>query len=181
MATSRIHAATAQLLIGVPLQFRNLIYQIAAGTNPHVQFPFQEVKVIRGTRPHPPNTDHQEVRNSITLQFNGAPGGPIVAHLFNDGTIKTSREMHDENNRRAAEEARLITEENKFPALQQTAARKQAETRMMSRIYAVRNDSSLSVIQKQLEKDSALQEYRLVLQSQAQARAAAAAGAGKTL
>lgn len=86
--------------------------------------------------------------------------------------------MHDENNRRAAEEASLIIEENKFPTLQQTAARKQAETRMMSRINAVRDNSSLSIIQKQVEKDSAQQEYRLFLQIQGQARAAAAAGAG---
>ncbi|KAK2787078.1 hypothetical protein FQN51_003455, partial [Onygenales sp. PD_10] len=143
MATNRIPAATAELLTGVPLQFRNFIFQTAAGRNPNVQFPFREIKLIRGTHPHPPNTDRQEVRNSLTVQFNGAPGGPIVAHIFHDGTIKTSHEMHDENNRRAAEEARLIAEENKFPALQQTAARKQAETRMMSRIQAVRNDSSL--------------------------------------
>ncbi|EEQ30225.1 hypothetical protein McanMca71_000515 [Microsporum canis] len=177
MITSRIPAATAELLIGVPLQFRNLIYQTAAGMNPYVKFPFHEIKLIRGTRPHPPHTDRQEVRNSITLQFNGAPEGPIVAHLFNDGTIKTSREMHDENNRRAAEETRLITEENKFPALQQTAARKQAEARMMSRIYAVSDNSSLSIIQKQLEKDGAQQEYRFFLLRQADARAAVAADA----
>ncbi|EER45322.1 predicted protein [Histoplasma capsulatum var. duboisii H88] len=80
MAVSRIQSATAEVLIAVPLQFRNLIYQTAAGNNPHVQFPFQEIRLIRGTRPHPPHTDLEEVRNSITLQFNGAPEGPIVAH-----------------------------------------------------------------------------------------------------
>lgn len=71
--------------------------------------------VTCGTFPHPPNTDRWEVRNSITLQFNGTGNGPIVAHLFNDGTIKTSAEMHQENNERRARGERLAAEEGKFP------------------------------------------------------------------
>ena len=128
---------------------------------------------LRGTFPHPPNTDRREVRNSITIQFNGAPRGPIVAHLFNDGTIKSSEQMHQENNQRRAEDERLTAAESNFPALQQTAARRLAERRMMARIEAARINLSWSIIRKQLEKDSAEQEYRLVLQAQAQARAAA--------
>jgi hypothetical protein len=131
----------------------------------------------RGTAPHPPNTDRREVRHSITLKFNGAPGGPLVAHLFNDGTIKSSEQMHQEINQMTAEDERLTAAENKFPALQQTAARRQAETRMMTRIQAARNNDSWSTMQKQLEKQGAEQEYNLVLQTQAQARATAAQAA----
>jgi len=134
----------------------------------------------RGTVPHPPNTDRREVRHSITLQFNGAPGGPLVAHLFNDGTIKSSEQMHQEINGRRTEDERLTAAENEFPALQQTAARKQAETRMMTRIQSARINHSWSIMQKQLEKQSAEQEYNLVLQTQAQARATAAQAGGSS-
>ncbi|KAK2809540.1 hypothetical protein FQN50_003808 [Emmonsiellopsis sp. PD_5] len=129
--------------------------------------------LYRGTLPHPPNTDRQEVRNSITIQFNGGPEGPIVAHLFNDGTIKTSMEMHAENNRRRAEDARLTAEESKFPELNQTAARMQADAKKMARIQAARVNASWGMINKQLEKDSAEQEYRVFLHEQAQERARA--------
>jgi hypothetical protein len=87
--------------------------------------------------------------------------------------------MHQEINQRRAEDERLTAAENKFPALQQTAARRQAETRMMTRIQAARNNDSWSTMQKQLEKQSAEQEYNLVLQTQAQARATAAQAAAK--
>jgi hypothetical protein len=127
--------------------------------------------------PHPPNTDRQEVRNSITLQFNGSPEGPTVAHLFSDGSIKTSAEMHLENNQRRNEDARLTAEEKKFPSLNQTVARQQAETRKMTRIQAARSNTSWSTMQKQLEKSSAEQEFQAFLQTQAQERTRAA-GAG---
>ncbi|PYI34356.1 hypothetical protein BP00DRAFT_433765 [Aspergillus indologenus CBS 114.80] len=172
---ARVSNTTWTSVLGsTPRVFVEHIRRIAEGKNPNVSFDFTEVKVIRGTFPHPPHTDLQEVRNSITLQFNGAPGGPIVAHLFNDGTIKTSAEMHAENNRRREEETRLLAQESRFPELGQTAVRKEAERKMMAKIREARMDNTVSIIQKQLLKDSAQQEYNLVLQSQAQARAAAA-------
>jgi len=133
----------------------------------------------RGAAPHPPNTDRREVRHSITLQFNGAPGGPLVAHLFNDGGIKSSEQMYQEINQRRAEDKRLAAGESKFPALHQTAARRQAKTRTMTGIQAARNNNSWSTMQKQLEKQRAGQEYNLVLQTQAQARATAAQAAAQ--
>lgn len=88
--------------------------------------------------------------------------------------------MHEENNRWRAEDARLKAEENKFPALNQTAARMQADAKKMARIQAARANASWGIINKQLEKDSAEQEYRLFLQEQAQERAKASeAAAGK--
>ncbi|PGH36284.1 hypothetical protein GX50_00789 [[Emmonsia] crescens] len=123
--------------------FRNLMLLTAEGNNPHVTFSFTELKIIRSS------------------QFNGATGGPIVAHLFNDGTIKTPTAMHEENNRRKAEG---------------TTARKQAEARKMARIYTARTNASWSIIQKQLEKDSAEQEYQLFLQVQSQERVSATEG-----
>lgn len=82
--------------------------------------------------------------------------------------------MHQENNQRRSQDETLIAEENKFPALQQTATRRQAETRMMSRIQAARSNNVWSIMQKQLEKQSAELEYQQLLQTQAQSRAAAA-------
>ncbi|PYI02577.1 hypothetical protein BO78DRAFT_376624 [Aspergillus sclerotiicarbonarius CBS 121057] len=169
-SVSRMSNATAELVRSMPGPFNNLIHQIASGTNPQARFPFTEVKVIRGTFPHPPNTDRREVRNSVTVQFNGAPGGPVIAHLFNDGTIKTLEEMHQENNARQEQKARLAAEESRFPRLQQTVARQQAEAKMMSRIQAARIHPSMSIMQKQLEKQSAEEEYRQLLAEQATAR-----------
>ncbi|KLJ11664.1 hypothetical protein EMPG_09663 [Blastomyces silverae] len=181
MSTSlrRIPKNTLDLLQQVPVTHRNVFMQTAEGKNPHVQFSFQEMKIIRGTHPHPPNTDIQEVRNSITVQFNGAPGGALVAHLFNDGTIKASAEMHAENNRRRAEAEQLLAEESKFSWLQQTTTRKQAHARMMARIQAARINTSWSIMQKQLEKDSAQQEYNLFIRAQAKERIKAAQAADK--
>jgi hypothetical protein len=56
--------------------------------------------------------------------------------------------MHQEINQRRAEDERLADAENKFPALQQTAARREVETRMMTRIQAARNSNSWSIMQK---------------------------------
>lgn len=39
------------------------------------------------------HTNPQEVCKSIAIQFKGAPGGWIVAHLFYDGTTKTAVEI----------------------------------------------------------------------------------------
>lgn len=89
--------------------------------------------------------------------------------------------MYQEINQRRAQDERLIAEESSVPKLQQTAARRQAEARMMTRIMAARMSYSWSIIQKQLEKQSAEQEYYQVLHRQAQERAAAtqaAAGRG---
>ncbi|OAL34540.1 hypothetical protein AYO20_06170 [Fonsecaea nubica] len=180
---SRLSNATRDLLKNIPGPFNALISQTAEGKNPHAQFPFHEVKVIRGTVPHPPNTDRREVRNSITLQFNGTAGGPMVAHRFNDGTIRSSAQMHQDINQRRAQDERLTTEEKRFPQLQQTTRRRQVETQMMTRIQAARSNPSWSIVQKQLEKQSAEQEYNQVLQRQAQERPApaqAAASGSKT-
>lgn len=110
--------------------------------------------------PHPANTDCQEVRNSITVQFNGAPGGAIVAHLFDDGRIKKSDEMHAENNQRRAEDERLLAEESRYPGLAQTPLRKEAFTKMMGRIQGARTSAVLSTVQKQLIKYAAEGDYR---------------------
>jgi hypothetical protein len=101
----------------------------------------------------------------------------MVAHLFNDGTIRSSTQMHEEINQRRAQDERLTVEENKFPQLQQTTRRRQAEARMMTRIQAARSNTSWSIVQKQLEKRSAEEEYNQVLQRQAQERATAAQAA----
>ena len=85
--------------------------------------------------------------------------------------------MHQEINQRRAEDERLTAEENKFPAFQQTAIRRQAEARMMTRIQAARNNTSWSVVEKQLEKQRSEHEYNEVLQRQAQERATAAQAA----
>lgn len=129
-----------------------------------------------GTLPHPPNTDRREVRDSITLQFNGTASGAVVAHLFSDGTIKTSFQMHAENNARRVEDARLTAAEAQFPTLHQTAARRQAEARMLARIQTVRMNPNLDPVEKQVEKDAAEHDYRVFVQAQAQARARAAQG-----
>ncbi|KAL4793667.1 hypothetical protein BDV19DRAFT_390874 [Aspergillus venezuelensis] len=142
-------------------RYRGLCLEIAERKNRHVTWSFREVHIIRGTREHPPNTDRTEVRNSLTINFTGVPNvldGEIIAHLFSDGIIKTSTQMHQETSQRRAEEARLA-----------------AEARVMGRIHAVRVNDTLSIIAKQLEKESAMQEYRLVLQKQAEERAKAAA------
>lgn len=81
--------------------------------------------------------------------------------------------MHQEVNQRRAQDERLTAEESIYPNLHQTAARRQAEARMMARIQAARNKQSWNVMQKQLEKQQAEQEYHQVLQRQAQARGAA--------
>lgn len=135
--------------------------------------------LFRGTSPHPPHTDIHEVRNSITIQFNGVPGGSIVAHLFNDGTIKTSSEMHQELNQRREQDQRLAAEENKFPALGQTDNRRQAHARMEARIRALREDRRMSIMNKLLEKQNAQHEYREILRQQEQQRAAALKAAAK--
>jgi hypothetical protein len=82
--------------------------------------------------------------------------------------------MQQETNQRRAQNERLTAEENRFPTLQQTPARRQAEARMMARIQAARHNNSWSVMQKQLEKQNAELEYNVFLHRQAQARAAAA-------
>lgn len=102
----------------------------------------------------------------------------MVAHLFNDGTIRSSAQMHEEINRRRVEDGRLTAEENKFPQLQQTTRRRQAEARMMTRIQAARSNISWSIVEKQLEKQRAEQEYNQALQTQAQERATAVQAAG---
>lgn len=76
--------------------------------------------------------------------------------------------------RRIAEDGRLSTEESRFPHLGQTATRKQAEARMMARIQVLRNDRSMSIIAKEVEKRDAEIQYESVLQAQARIRAAAA-------
>ena len=134
--------------------------------------------LIRGTVPHPPKSDLEEVRNSLTLQFNGAPTGIVIAHIFNDGTIKTSTQMHKEINERSARDKRLTAEENKFPQLRQTTRRIEAKDRMMARIQAARSSISWSIIQKQIEKQNATEEYNLVLQMQAEERGASNNGSG---
>ncbi|KAL2848821.1 hypothetical protein BJY01DRAFT_246197 [Aspergillus pseudoustus] len=165
-AFATISNTTRELLKSVSPRFRDLIIQIAEGKNPNIPFPFME-----GTLPHPPHTDRRELRNALTVQFNGVAGGAVVAHLFTDGTIKTSTQMHTENQRRAKEE-RLAAEESKFPELQQTVARKQAESRMMIRIQAASMNISWSIMQKQLKAPQ--QEYRVFLQEQAKEREQAA-------
>lgn len=143
------------------------------------------IVIPSGTTPHPPNTDQQEVRDSITVQFNGIPKatgdpkGGLVAHIFSDGSIKTSAQMHAENEQRKKEDLHLTTEEGKFPNLNQTVARKQAEATKMARIRGARENKLWSTIQKQLEKNSAEQEYREFLSKQAQDRITAAGAAGK--
>ncbi|KAM5431750.1 hypothetical protein MferCBS31731_007755 [Microsporum ferrugineum] len=173
-AASKFSIATRELLTTTSALFRNLIIATAEGKNPNVTFPFAEIKLPRGTHPHPPNTDLEEVRNSVTLKFIGAPGGAIVAHLFNDGTIKTSVTMHAENNQRREEQTRLLAEESKFPSLNQTALRNEAYMRKMARIRNARMQTTWSIIQKQLEKSNAEEEYNRFLQAQAQQRAQAA-------
>ncbi|OJD10515.1 hypothetical protein AJ78_08498 [Emergomyces pasteurianus Ep9510] len=145
MSAGRISNTTREPMKTASPLFRDLVPTNCRWKEPsflQITFHFTELKIIRGTLEHPPHTDLQEVRNSITVQFNGAPEGPIVAHLFNDGTIRTSVEMHQENNRRNAEDARLTAEESKFPALNQTVARKQAEARKMARIQAAKMNTS---------------------------------------
>ncbi|OAL73277.1 hypothetical protein A7D00_3052 [Trichophyton violaceum] len=114
--------------------FQSHIKAIVEGKNPHVTFPFKGIKLPRDTKEHCPFTDLEEVRNSVTIQFLGTPHGNITAHLFNDGTLKTSTMMHQENNRRREQEAGLLVEENKFPHLNQTPLRTQAYNRKMARI-----------------------------------------------
>ena len=102
-----------------------------------------------------------------------------MAHLFSDGTIKTSAEMHAENNRRREEDQRLKMEEDRFPKLGQTAARRQAMARMMARIEAARRSETMTSMANMLEKQNAEQEYNQVLRNQRHARAAAAQAAAK--
>lgn len=123
---------------------------------------------------HPPNTDRLEVRNSLTVEFLGTAHGTILVHLFNDSTIKTRNQMHAENNQRVADDQLLAAEESRFPHLSQTAARRQAQARMIARIQALRNARGMSVIAKQTEKSNAELEYSSVLEAQLQARVAAA-------
>lgn len=123
---------------------------------------------------HPPNTDRTEVRNSLTVEFLGTPDGSYLVHLFNDGTIKTREQMHAENNQRTATERRLAAEESQFPELGQTPVRVQAQARMLARISRLRDDRTMSIMAKQVEKSNAQEEYASVLRAQAQARAAVA-------
>jgi hypothetical protein len=95
--------------------------------------------------------------------------------MFHDGTIKTKEEMYAEASARAQENARLTAEESAFPALGQTAARKQALDRMLQRIRELRDDKKKSIISKQVEKTNAESEYRAFLEMQAEARRVAAA------
>ena len=62
----------------------------------------------------PSNNDRLEVRNSITLHFNG--GGPIIPHLFNNGIIKSSAQIHQERNQSRAQDEQLTAEENQIPS-----------------------------------------------------------------
>ncbi len=96
-------------------------------------------------------------------------------HVFQDGTVKTREQMISENNARAAEDSRLTDEESRFPSLAQTAARRQAYSRVLERVQVLRQDSTRSMISKEVEKSNAFLEYRAFLHAQAQARAHAAA------
>lgn len=69
------------------------------------------------TIPHVPNTDRDEIRKSLTIQFNGTPSGPIIAHLFADGTIKTQADIHAQHNERRARNEELSEAEGQFPEL----------------------------------------------------------------
>ena len=89
---------------------------------------------------HPLNLDRMEIRDSITVEFVGTSSGTILVHLFNDGTIRTREQMHQESNQRAEEDRRLTAEENKFPSLNQTVARRQALATLLARVQALRND-----------------------------------------
>ncbi|EFE37875.1 hypothetical protein TRV_07466 [Trichophyton verrucosum HKI 0517] len=165
---------TTELFNGCSPTYKRLLTMTAEGNNPHVTFPFKGIKLPRGTKEHCPFTDLEEVRNSVTIQFLGTPYGNITAHLFNDGTIKTSTMMHQENNRRREHEARLLAEENKFPHLNQTPLRTQAYNRKMAKIRNARDNSTWSIMKKQLEKATAEEEYSRFLQEQAEQRAKAA-------
>ncbi|EFR05428.1 hypothetical protein MGYG_08440 [Nannizzia gypsea CBS 118893] len=154
--------------------FQGHIRMIMEGKNPHVPFTFKSIQVPRGTKEHCPFTDLEEVRNSITLKFLGTPYGNITAHLFNDGTIKTSTMMHEENNRRREQEAMLLAEEKKFPQLNQTPSRTEAYNRKIAKIRNARDNTTWNIMKKQLEKHSAEEEYNLFLQAQAAQRAKAA-------
>ncbi|KKZ61112.1 hypothetical protein EMCG_04257 [[Emmonsia] crescens] len=82
----KISLLTRGLLKNNSVVFQGIINQIAEGKNPHGN----------GAA----STKHRSTRSSQfdyrSVQWR--PWGPIVAHLFNDGTIKTSTEMHEENN-----------------------------------------------------------------------------------
>ncbi|KXS94722.1 hypothetical protein AC579_9203 [Pseudocercospora musae] len=109
----------------------------------------------RGFVEHPSNTDRTEVRNSLTVELLGTPNGSYLAHLSNDGTIKTREQMHAENNQRIAVERRLATEEGQFPELGQTPVRVQAHARMLAQISRLRDDRTVSVMAKEVEKSNA--------------------------
>lgn len=83
--------------------------------------------------------------------------------------------MYAENNQRIANEQRLATEESQYPQLGQTAIRTQAHARMLGRIARLRDDKTMSVMAKQIEKSNAEMEYESVLRAQEQARATIAA------
>ncbi|KAF2813564.1 uncharacterized protein BDZ99DRAFT_557459 [Mytilinidion resinicola] len=166
--------ASVLLLTQIPNAFRSQILEIAQGTNPHVRFSFNELKIIRGTRPHPPHTDREEVRSSITIQFNGAPGGALVAHLFSDGTITTSTRMHEIRAERLARQQQLEAEESKFPLLKQSDIRSAAHATYMATINGIRN-SNWSQMEKVMRKQDAQAIYEALLQRQAADRAREAA------
>lgn len=77
--------------------------------------------------PHVPSTDRGEIRKSVTLQFNGAPGGPIIAHLFSDGTIKTQADIHKQQEAIRVRHEELTATEARFSELSQTVVRQDAE------------------------------------------------------
>lgn len=86
--------------------------------------------------------------------------------------------MHADNNQRAAEEARLICEENRFSKLGHTAIRKQAYTRMFNLIQDARSDCGKSIMAKQIAKVNAQKEYDDLVRVQAEERATVTAAAG---
>ncbi|KAK3072465.1 hypothetical protein LTR53_006751 [Teratosphaeriaceae sp. CCFEE 6253] len=179
----RISSHTRTLLLSTPKHFTNLVAEAAAGNNPNADAVSNCELIIclelidddSGAQPHHPFTDLEEVRISITVQFNGVPGGAVIAHLFNDGTIKTREQMHAEINRRRQVDQSLTEEESNFPALGHTALRKAAEERRLARIRSVRSNHPMSIMAKQVEKSNAEEEYSSVLRELAEARAVASA------
>ncbi|KAG8624312.1 hypothetical protein KVT40_007379 [Elsinoe batatas] len=68
--------------------------------------------------------------------------------------LMTWKSMHAEINHRVAMDRHLAAEEARFPTLNQTVARLEAQRYMKSQIQALRNDGTRSIMSKQVEKSN---------------------------
>ncbi|KAF2158787.1 hypothetical protein M409DRAFT_61374 [Zasmidium cellare ATCC 36951] len=117
-----------------------------------------------------PKSDPFEMRKSVSLELSGAANGSKVVHVFENGAIKSSKQLLEEETTRDGREKRLSAQENWYPHLDQTNIREKALSDMLEELEHLRAAETITLDDKEFGKYNAIMRYEEVLREQKNAR-----------